>query len=132
MPEVKNQAQSNNLPASDIITKNEENVQPKLQAQAEIDPIRENINTSNSVNKISKEGELTNTNKDPETKAISTSFAFDENENENNNNYAFYNIPQEKFNRSKLGGFLRKVKRIIERKISPLNNTKDKTEIAVN
>jgi hypothetical protein len=129
LPQEKNQAQANNLPA-DMITKNIENVQPKLRTETKIDPVRENIHTENSVNKVSQEDGLANANRDAETKAISTSFAFDE--NENNNNYAFYNIPQEKFNRSKLGGFLRKVKRIIERKISPLNNTKDKTEIAVN
>ena len=130
MPVVKNQSQQNALPTDNIITKDIENEQVKVLTQTGINPIRDNIDIDNSDNKISNGNERANVNKDSAPKAVTTSFAFDE--NENNNNYAFYNIPQEKFNKSKLGGFLRKVKRIIERKISPLNNSKDKTEVAVN
>ena len=40
-----------------------------------------------------------------------------------NENYVFYNITEEQFQKSKLGGFLRKVKKAIERK-NPLNHIK--------
>lgn len=128
LPVVKNQTQPNNFPDRDIIKDNEKE-KPIVQAH-NIDPIKENIDPDNSTNKISKENGLAIADKNLGSKAITTSFASDE--NNNNNNYAFYNIPQDKFNRSKFGGFLRKVKRIIERKISPLNASKDKTELVVN
>lgn len=62
----------------------------------------------------------------PANYALPTSYTFDE--DENSNNYVFYNITKEEFNRTKLGGFLRKVKRTIERK-SPFNNLKDDKEV---
>ena len=37
------------------------------------------------------------------------------NESSSNNNYVFYDIPAEEFKKSKVGGFLKKVKRIVER-----------------
>ena len=33
----------------------------------------------------------------------------------NNDNYVFYDVPAEKFRKSKVGGFLKKVRRIVER-----------------
>jgi len=36
-------------------------------------------------------------------------------ETSSNNNYVFYDIPAEEFKKSKVGGFLKKVKRIVER-----------------
>ncbi len=45
-----------------------------------------------------------------------------------NENYVFYNVTEEQFKRSKLGGFLRKVKRVIERK-NPLSNFKNSPEV---
>lgn len=52
---------------------------------------------------------------------------------EKNENYIFYNVTTEKFNKSKLGSFLKKVKRVIQRK-SPFNHrdSGDKGEVAVN
>ncbi|MEO5650898.1 MAG: hypothetical protein ABIR03_13380 [Ginsengibacter sp.] len=35
--------------------------------------------------------------------------------NANNDNYIFYNVPADEFKKSKVGGFLKKVKRIVER-----------------
>jgi hypothetical protein len=35
--------------------------------------------------------------------------------NTNNDNYFFYNVPSDEFKKSKVGGFLKKVKRIVER-----------------
>jgi len=32
-----------------------------------------------------------------------------------NDNYVFYDVPAEQFNKTKVGGFLKKVKRIVER-----------------
>jgi hypothetical protein len=126
---VKNQKQPNSSPERDIVKGNEKE-KPIVQAEDNIDPIKETIDADNSAGEISKENHLLVSNDDPETKAVTASFAVDE--NENSNNYAFYNVPQDKFNRSKIGGFLRKVKRIIERKISPLSASKDKTEFVVN
>ena len=34
---------------------------------------------------------------------------------DNNDNYVFYDVPAEQFNKTKVGGFLKKVKRIVER-----------------
>ena len=62
----------------------------------------------------------------PDNYAFTASYTPEE--DENSNNYVFYNITKEEFNRTKLGGFLRKVKRTIERK-SPFNNSKDDNEI---
>lgn len=51
---------------------------------------------------------------EPETKPDYThTVAY--NETSSNNNYVFYDIPAEEFKKSKLGGFLKKVKRIVER-----------------
>lgn len=38
----------------------------------------------------------------------------------NNQNYVFYDVPAEEFRKSKLGGFLKKVKRVVERN-NPIN-----------
>jgi hypothetical protein len=35
--------------------------------------------------------------------------------NTNNDNYFFYNVPSDEFKKSRVGGFLKKVKRIVER-----------------
>ena len=44
-------------------------------------------------------------------------------------NYAFYNITTEEFRKSKLGGFIKRVKRVITRKL-PFNNTQEQ-EVAI-
>ena len=46
-----------------------------------------------------------------------------------NDDYVFYNVTEEEFKKSKLGTFLKKVKRVIERK-SPFNHN-DKAEVAI-
>ena len=48
-----------------------------------------------------------------------------------NDNYVFYNITEQQFKKSKFGGFLRKVKRVIERK-NPLSNFKNSPPVAEN
>ena len=48
-----------------------------------------------------------------------------------NDNYVFYNVSEEKFKKSKLFGFLKKVKRVIERK-SPFNHNSDNKEVVTN
>lgn len=88
----------------------------------------ENKNGENN-DTVAKEGELAGTSKTSVPDVLTASYA---DESENNHNYAFYNITEEKFNKSKIGGFFRKVKRIIERKISPLNSSKNQREMAVN
>lgn len=49
----------------------------------------------------------------PQTQIATASYASDN--NSNNENYVFYNVKAEDFNKSKVGGFLKKVKRIVER-----------------
>ena len=61
----------------------------------------------------------------PEYLALATSYKADV----KNDNYVFYNVTQDEFKKTKLFGFLKKVKRVIERK-SPFHN--DKAEVAVN
>ena len=123
LPLVKNQTQPEDVPDRDVIKVPEEK---EVQATS----IKENIANIEPGDKTSRSNDLAVSEKQVESKYVKTSFALDE--NENNNNYAFYNIPQDKFNRSKFGGFLRKVKRIIERKISPFNSAKDKDEVVIN
>ena len=50
--------------------------------------------------------------------------------NEKSDNYVFYNVSEDKFKKSKLFGFLKKVKRVIERK-SPFNHN-DNKEVVTN
>ncbi len=50
----------------------------------------------------------------PQTVVESASYAVDQN-NSNDENYVFYNVKAEEFKKSKVGGFLKKVKRIVER-----------------
>lgn len=49
----------------------------------------------------------------PQAPVATASYASDN--NSNNENYVFYNVKAEDFNKSKVGGFLKKVKRIVER-----------------
>lgn len=49
----------------------------------------------------------------PQTQVANASYASDN--KSNNDNYVFYNVKAEDFNKSKVGGFLKKVKRIVER-----------------
>jgi hypothetical protein len=49
----------------------------------------------------------------PQTPVATASYASDN--TINNENYVFYNVKAEDFNKSKVGGFLKKVKRIVER-----------------
>ncbi len=52
-------------------------------------------------------------NMQSEAQAQNTSYAIDNNSNDEN--YVFYNVKADEFNKSKIGGFLKKVKRIVER-----------------
>jgi hypothetical protein len=47
--------------------------------------------------------------------AQTASYAINNNNNSNDENYVFYNVKADEFNKTKVGGFLKKVKRIVER-----------------
>jgi len=51
----------------------------------------------------------------PLTQVENVSYAVENNNNGNDENYIFYHIKTEEFNKSKVGGFLKKVKRVVER-----------------
>lgn len=130
----KNQIQSNNSGSENILATNiEENLNLKsAESIKNYNPelIKRNIDTNNLDNKIKKQVQITAVAKDNLTDVTATSFANDE--SEDNNNYAFYNITEERFNKSKVGGFLRKMKRIVTRKISAFNYSKNQKEVADN
>jgi hypothetical protein len=52
-------------------------------------------------------------NQVPDMKVQQASYAI--NEGASDENYVFYNVTTEEFNKTKVGGFLKKVKRIVER-----------------
>lgn len=54
-----------------------------------------------------------NQNNDPATYTKNTSYITDA--DNKNGNYVFYDVPAEKFKKTKVGGFLKKVKRVVER-----------------
>jgi fructose-specific phosphotransferase system component IIB len=81
-------------------------------------------------NKEVTHDEIVNADTNEVDGALSASYILSETENKDN--YAFYNITEEKFNKSKVGGFFKKVKRVIGRKINPLNNSGNRREMAVN
>ncbi|MEO8568527.1 MAG: hypothetical protein ABI419_05315 [Ginsengibacter sp.] len=60
-----------------------------------------------------KPAEKDNSNSNPVMQAQTASYISDA--NVKNENYVFYNITTEEFRKSKVGGFLKKVKRIVER-----------------
>jgi len=127
VPIVQNEVKSS--PKNEIITKDNkepamnEQVPSAVQPKNDIASVKKGNNDNDDRKKLSNEV----TTADKDSAPTLTSFT---DANENSYNYAFYNIPQEKFNKTKVGGFLRKVKRIIERRISPFG--KDKTETEVN
>lgn len=120
--------QINNTPVK--IEKEEVNIAVKEIQENNKELVKQSNDVENSnYDEISRD-EIINADKNYVPDALTASYAADE--NENSNNYAFYNITEEKFNKTKVGSFLRKVKRVIERKISPLSNSKNQREVAVN
>ncbi len=101
----------------------------KIQELNDIKLIKTN-DPVNALNDNSKNIDIAVNDKNelPDEYALKASYTPDE--DENSNNYVFYNVTKEEFNRTKLGGFLRKVKRTVERK-SPFKNSKDDNESAV-
>ncbi len=72
-----------------------------------IDKVRPELQpTQKAINKISDKAE-------PVMQAQTVYYIPDE--KENNQNYVFYNVTTEEFRKTKVGGFLKKVKRVIER-----------------
>ena len=124
--------QPNLVPESNINIKNIENEDQnialnKVDELSDIKPLKKNDPEIVLTDEL-KHNDIAVNDKNvmPDNYTLTASYTPDE--DENGNNYVFYNITKEEFNRTKLGGFLRKVKRTIERK-SPFNNSKDDNEI---
>ncbi|MEO6455169.1 MAG: hypothetical protein ABIN97_13910 [Ginsengibacter sp.] len=129
---LKIKKQTNNLPEvgiSDKIEKENLDIIVKAPQKNNNDNLVKENNDNND-SREEKENKTTNNIKNIVPDVVTAAYTSEE--NSNSNNYAFYNITEEKFNKSKVGSFLRKVKRVIERKISPLSNSKNKREVAVN
>ncbi len=129
---IKIHKESNYLPVKvidDKIIDNEKKLSIKEErSQNNVSIIKKDIQTNNSTNKISTQNYIVVNNKSIIPDALSASYASDE--NENSDNYAFYNMPQEKFSKTRLGGLLHKIKRVVERRF--LIPIKDSQETAHN
>ena len=94
----------------------------------DISLIKKDKNADNSSGKISTLSDIAINSKVVTPDVLTTSYVFEE--TESSGNYAFYNMSQERFSKTKLGGLLHKVKRVIERKL--FNPLKDNQETARN
>ncbi|HXS54518.1 MAG TPA: hypothetical protein VN726_00260 [Hanamia sp.] len=92
--------QKNDLVASNI---------PVRKPSEKIEGTKSLITTNEAIQHIDKYDERIQ----PQTPVSTASYASDN--ITNNENYVFYNVKAEDFNKSKVGGFLKKVKRIVER-----------------
>ncbi len=73
-------------------------------------------NPENYKNAVDKDSKKNIQKIEPEVKPnYSQTVAYTTDASANNNNYVFYDVPTEEFKKSKVGGFLKKVKRIVER-----------------
>lgn len=76
------------------------------------EPLARKDNSTNSQD-VAKNSEPVSINDIDAIKVQHASYAI--NNEDNNDNYVFYNVTTEEFNKTKVGGFLKKVKRIVER-----------------
>ncbi|MEO6327539.1 MAG: hypothetical protein ABIO55_01330 [Ginsengibacter sp.] len=134
-PVFKNRKQTNNLPEMSSMVNQIEKEKPNLIVKEILknnnnNPVKKNNDRGTLDKDELQQDEIASTGKKAVPDALPAAYTSDG--NENSNNYAFYNITEERFNKSKIGSFLHKVKRVIERKISPLNNSKNQREVAVN
>ena len=130
---IKKQKQSENLPDNNIanttIEKENSNIAAKEEhTKNDISLIKKDMNADNSAGKISTQSAIAINSKIVTPDVLTTSYVFEE--TESSGNYAFYNMSQERFSKTKLGGLLHKVKRVIERKL--FNPLKDNQETARN
>jgi hypothetical protein len=130
---IKKQKQSNNLPDNNVanatIEKENSNIVAKEEhTKNDISLIKKDMSADNSGGKISTQNDVAINSKVVTPDALNTSYVFEE--TESSGNYAFYNMSQERFSKTKLGGLLHKVKRVIERKL--FNSLKDNQETARN
>jgi len=130
---IKKQKRSDTLPDNNIVNtaiekENSNAVVKEEHTKNDISLIKKDMNADNSTGKISTQSDITINNKIVTPDVLTTSYVFEE--TESSGNYAFYNMSQERFSKTKLGGLLHKVKRVIERKL--LNPLKDNQETARN
>lgn len=126
---VKNDVRNNDLKKNDLkIVKDDkqEIVQQKPVADVpRLDPSKPITNTKDAVDPVE------NVTPRPESNNFARTASYVPDEEVKSENYAFFNITSEEFQKSKLGGFLKKVKRVVGRKI-PFHNEKQSPEVAIN
>lgn len=133
-----NSVQKQIAPRQDVTVKNIDPTDKRMEVDKKIEQKREDvvINEVPNTNDVIKTNELPQpivTAHEPTDKALTKMPALENNNyaqtatyiadaEVKNENYVFYNITTEEFRKSKVGNFLKKVKRSIERKIPFKNN----------
>ncbi len=133
-----NSVQKQIAPRQDVTVKNIDPTDKKMEVDKKIEQKREDvvINEVPNTNDVIRSNELPQpivTAHEPTDKALTKMPALENNNyaqtasyiadaEVKNENYVFYNITTEEFRKSKVGNFLKKVKRSIERKIPFKNN----------
>ena len=108
------------LPKEKIIELKQNNI-PEIMATNDLIDKAPDLERTNSIltkNEIAQHVDKIETAVQPNQYAQNASFSNNEEAadiNTNNDNYFFYNVPSDEFKKSKVGGFLKKVKRIVER-----------------
>ena len=94
-----------------------EKINDAIVSNNKIDISREETSSLNKIypsKELSQNGiENSNENTEPVANAKNVSYVADA--GNNNQNYVFYDVPADKFKKTKVGGFLKKVKRVVER-----------------
>lgn len=109
-----------NLPKEKVIEIKEDNI-PEIIAENDLIskvPDLERSNFASVKNEVAQHVDKIETAVQPNQFAQNASFSNNEevaDVNTNNDNYFFYNVTSDEFKKSKVGGFLKKVKRIVER-----------------
>ena len=109
-----------NLPKEKAIKIKEDNL-PEIMAANDLinkAPDLERMNSALVKNEVAQHVDKIETAAQPNQFAQTASFSNNAEAadiNTNNDNYFFYNVPSDEFKKSKVGGFLKKVKRIVER-----------------
>ncbi|MBA2563565.1 MAG: hypothetical protein H0V14_11780, partial [Chitinophagaceae bacterium] len=119
-----------NMSIKNIENENQSIAINKVLELNDIKLIKKNTDSDNALTNETKLKDIAVNDKNelPDNYALPAFYTSEQ--DENSNNYVFYNITEEEFRKTRLRGFLRKVKRTIEKK-SPFNNSKDDNEITV-
>jgi hypothetical protein len=117
---AKSDLKNKKLPKEKIIELKQNNI-PEIMATNDLIGKAPDLERTNSIlarNEITQHVDKIETAVQPNQYAQNASFSNSAElaeVNTNNDNYFFYNVPSDEFKKSKVGGFLKKVKRIVER-----------------